>query len=118
MKLRILLLAFALWSPAAWAVNDGSLNQETIPPTGFTCTVALAVNYGRGIIEVQNRSTDAVRFILDDGAGGHATIMSLGAALAGGQDGGAWSDPFFMGRLQVCVPTANAATDTVAARED
>jgi hypothetical protein len=99
-------------------VGDGSLNAESIPPSGFTCTAQLGVNYSRAIIEAQNRSTDAIKIILDDGAGNNATILSLAGAPSAGQAGQSWSDPYFKGRLRVCVPSANAGTDIVAVRQE
>lgn len=100
--------------------GDFSVNPESVPPTGYSLVATIPAKTDRNDAEVQNRSTDLIKIVLDDGKGtaGATTIVSLaGASVSGGQ-GGAWSDGAFKGRIRVYVPTANTGTDTVEARQD
>jgi hypothetical protein len=94
--------------------SDASANNPTLPPAGTSLVATLPATPTRAEWVLQNRSTDTIIEVRDDGAGNNQTVLSLsGAATAGGQ-GGSDGSLTFKGRVRVYVPTSNAATDQVA----
>lgn len=97
---------------------DWTLNKpSSLPPSGYTSAKTVPVNAARIEIAVENQSTDSVVLVLDDGLGNNTRMVVLAPALSQPGQGGGWSSTSFKGRLQVCVPTANAATDIVHVSE-
>ena len=96
---------------------DHSANAVTYPPTGYSKIISIAANTSRAAIGVTNESADLVQIWRTSETGGQ-TMLPLNGAPASGYGGGAYYSQTYKGSLEVWVPTANAATDVVAAYED
>lgn len=98
---------------------DYSGNAESVPPAGYSLLATVPATPSRNEITIQNRSTDVVKIVIDDGnaTAGTVSVISLGAAAASGGQGGGYSDNVFKGRARIYVPTANVGTDIVYASQ-
>ena len=98
------------------AAVDYSANVETLPPAGWTLmkTIPAASHTARAAVEIQNRSTSPIRFIvyaLTDEA--IKTVYTLEPASAQYRGGGSWYSLSDKGKIEIY---GLAGTETFSAR--
>jgi hypothetical protein len=98
------------------AAVDYSANVETLPPAGWTLmkTIPAASHTARAAVEIQNRSTSPLRFIVYGATDETVrTIYTLEPASAQYRGGGSWYSLSDKGKIEIY---GLAGTETFSAR--